>query len=175
MPTGVNDIDGVTPALSVVVKVSVFNIAGEPAIQAPVDSSRDDEGSFLEAGRMLGAPTVRDVEDSQLGDDRISNVRAFLRLFAGDVITVKNLDIRNYRGDAIIVAREVVFDNFSSIKIGNKNLFIFANTLQSANGRSGIPIYAYAQDDVPSELGLEPGEGRARRCVELWLILGDAA
>jgi hypothetical protein len=112
---------------------------------------------------LSGASTVQDLDVSQIkmSDDRIWDTRSFLRLFTRDEITVGNIDIRNYRGDAVIAAREVVFDNFSSIRIGNKNLFVVASTLQLASGKDGIPIYAYAPDDVPSELGLEPGaEGR---------------
>lgn len=117
-----------------------------------------DFGSFLD-GLESSAPSA--VQDLKLGElktsgDHISDTRSFLRLFNQDSFSVPSQDVRDFKGDAIIAAREVVFDNTSSLRIGSKNLFIMTNSLQLVNDKEHPQIYAYAPDDVPSDIGLDP-------------------
>ncbi|MCP3387730.1 collagen-like protein [Bradyrhizobium sp. CCGB12] len=117
-----------------------------------------DVGSFLDGLESSGPSAVQDLQLGELKTtgDRISDARSFLHLFNQDSFTVPSQDIREFKGDAVIAAREVVFDNTSSLRIGSKHLFIMTNSLQLAGDKEQPQIYAYGPDDVPSDVGLDP-------------------
>jgi len=116
-----------------------------------------DLGDFLDGLDSSSPATVRDLKlDEKVNGDRISDTRALLKLFSQDNFTVPNQDIRDFKGDAVIAARAVIFDNASSLGIGSKNLFIITNSLQLVNDKEQPQIYAYASDDVSSDVGLAP-------------------